>query len=94
MVILTSPILNFEDGVLTDIDFVAEDGENGADLAQFGLLNFSFGDLSNVIPGGDRLLVEIDVELAAVPLPAGMTLMLTALGAAAFVSRKRTKAST
>lgn len=81
----------FFDGVLAFND-VAISGANPATFGGVVLNSFSVGaDQVSIWDGTDNFTVAgLDIDVAAVPLPAGMPLLLAGLGSLAIARRRRT----
>lgn len=85
------PLLRFANGVLEVIDFSVDDLYTPFNLAAFGLREFSFDTRSPVIVTGSTVTASASVtyaDVAAVPLPASLFMMIGALGAVALARRK------
>lgn len=63
-------------------------------LSGWGATGFSGTfDIENDLPGGYGIVLEGDLIVSAVPVPAGLPLLLTALGGAALLGRRRARRS-
>ena len=75
------PVFEFFDGALSFINYIVVDGENGADLLQFGVLTAVFDGNLFFNTAENRFEVGIDVEyVPAVPVPASLPLLAAAIG--------------
>ena len=84
------PVFTFLDGVLQTIDYIVMDAFSPADLALAGVNQFSFDTTRPVMISGTTISVNAIVKyLAPVPLPAGLPLLVGALGVLVFARRRK-----
>lgn len=83
------PELTFTDGLITDINYVLVHGVNGVDFSAYSFTEGSFTDVFWAIDENAYYVTFESFSAPAVPLPAGLPLVLTGLGALAWVRKSR-----
>lgn len=88
---LSEPVFTFIDGLLSSISYIVTFGSSSNDLVAFGVEQFTFLDRPAITFDGDTYTVHAFFKplVSAVPLPAGLPLMVGGLGLLALLRRRK-----